>query len=288
LVEEIASEASAAIDVDGVTQELEDQLSAQWGVKMQVRDDGRVVQTGVALGASIGADGQTRSEFLVQADTVAFLNTVNGQIHSPFVFDVANDTAFLKSAFIQSASIDNAKIANGSITNAKIENAAIDSAKIADGSITSAKIGDAQITNAKIGHAQVDTLKISGNAVTVHAHAQQAGSVWSSAGSGATCSLFLAQPGTLSIFANITGWMGQTASSSAGNFGIYVNGTNVLGITLIVAHIYDNWSGPKPQGIGETRVINVSVGAGTNTISLIRQMSGLGHNLSLVVLAAMR
>lgn len=92
--------------------ELEGDLSASWQVKTQVRQDGRVVQAGVALGASIDPNGQSRSEFLVMADTVAFLNKIDGQLHSPFVFDVANDTAFLNTVFIQNATISFAKIQN--------------------------------------------------------------------------------------------------------------------------------------------------------------------------------
>ncbi|EKO3895968.1 DUF1983 domain-containing protein, partial [Vibrio metschnikovii] len=92
--------------------ELDGSVKANWQVKTQVRADGKVVQAGVGLGASIGADGQVRSEFLVMADTIGFLNTVNGEIHAPFVFDTVNDTAFLNSAIIGDATISFAKIQN--------------------------------------------------------------------------------------------------------------------------------------------------------------------------------
>ncbi|MBF4406024.1 DUF1983 domain-containing protein, partial [Vibrio anguillarum] len=69
----------AVVDLDG-------SIKANWQVKTEVNADGRVVQAGVGLGASIGADGTTRSEFLVMADTIGFLNSIDGQIHTPFVF----------------------------------------------------------------------------------------------------------------------------------------------------------------------------------------------------------
>ncbi|HFQ5056224.1 TPA: host specificity protein J [Vibrio vulnificus] len=92
--------------------ELDGSIKANWQVKTQVTADGKVVQAGVGLGASIGEDGTTRSEFLVMADTVGFLNSINGQVHAPFVFDTVNDTAFLNAVFIGDATIDFAKITN--------------------------------------------------------------------------------------------------------------------------------------------------------------------------------
>ncbi|WP_233355324.1 TipJ family phage tail tip protein [Vibrio cholerae] len=92
--------------------ELDGSIKANWQVKTQVTADGKVVQAGMGLGASIGADGTVRSEFLVMADTVGFLNTINGQIHTPFVFDTVNDTVYLSSAIIGDATISFAKIAN--------------------------------------------------------------------------------------------------------------------------------------------------------------------------------
>lgn len=93
-----------------VVASLDGALSSSWQVKTQVRTDDRVVQTGVALGAAINPDGTSRSEFLVMADTIAFLNSINGQLHAPFIFDVANDTAFLNSLFIKNGTITNAMI----------------------------------------------------------------------------------------------------------------------------------------------------------------------------------
>ncbi|EOU2518841.1 phage tail protein [Vibrio cholerae] len=102
--------------------ELDGSINANWQVKTQVRSDGQVVQAGVGLGASIGADGQTRSEFLVMADTIGFLNTINGEIHAPFVFDTVNDTAFLNAAIIGNASIGSAKFTDWLESDAKNQN----------------------------------------------------------------------------------------------------------------------------------------------------------------------
>lgn len=92
--------------------ELDGSIKANWQVKTQVTADGKVVQAGMGLGASIGADGTVRSEFLVMADTVGFMNKIDGKIHTPFVFDTVNDTVYLSSAIIGNATISFAKIAN--------------------------------------------------------------------------------------------------------------------------------------------------------------------------------
>lgn len=101
---------------------LDGSLRAQWGVRTQVRADGRVVQAGVALGASIGPGGVARSEFIVRADLIAFVNSLNGSLKTPFVFDTVNDTAFLQAAFIQDLSVNTIKIANGAVTTMVLAN----------------------------------------------------------------------------------------------------------------------------------------------------------------------
>jgi len=145
---------------------LDDSASASWGVNTEVNQDGRVIQTGVKLGAAIGKNGVARSEFLVRADTVGFLNTVNGQIHTPFVFDVKNDTAFLDTAFIKNATIGNAKIADAAITSIKIKDAEIGDSKIKDSAITNAKIADLAVNTAKIEDLSVTTFKLANGSVT--------------------------------------------------------------------------------------------------------------------------
>jgi len=74
---------------------LEGKLAAEWGVTTQVHDGNRVIMTGMSMGASVGANGQSQSQILMMADTIAFLNKPDGQLHTPFVFDVANDTAII-------------------------------------------------------------------------------------------------------------------------------------------------------------------------------------------------
>ncbi|MCX9579861.1 TipJ family phage tail tip protein [Vibrio cholerae] len=111
----IQQTSQALADIDGA-------LNANWQVKTEVRADGKVVQAGVSLGASIGADGQTRSEFLVMADTVGFLNTIDGEIHAPFIFDTVNDTAILNAAIIGNASIGSAKFTDWLESDAKNQN----------------------------------------------------------------------------------------------------------------------------------------------------------------------
>ncbi|MCG6367016.1 host specificity protein J [Vibrio fluvialis] len=107
------AEAGAAVEeLTTIVNDLNNGLTANWQVKTEVRADGKVVQAGVGLGASIGADGTTRSEFLVMADTVGFLNTIDGEIHAPFIFDTVNDTAILNAAIIGDATIDFAKISD--------------------------------------------------------------------------------------------------------------------------------------------------------------------------------
>lgn len=88
------------------------EIEANYQLKAQVTDGDRVVMTGVALGAAIGGDGSYRSEILFMADTVGFLTSNTGAVHQPFIFDVANDTAFLNSVFIRDASISFLKIQN--------------------------------------------------------------------------------------------------------------------------------------------------------------------------------
>lgn len=85
------------------------EISSNWQLKTQVVSGDRVVTTGVALGASVGSDASYKSEIIFMADTIAFITANDGELHQPFIFDVANDTAFLNSVFIKSATINSAK-----------------------------------------------------------------------------------------------------------------------------------------------------------------------------------
>lgn len=140
-------------------------LSANYQLKAQVTDGDRVVLTGMALGASVGENGDYRSEIIMMADTIAFLTANGGTLHRPFTFDVANDTAYLNSVFIKNADITSAKIADLAVTSAKIGLAAV----------KQANIEDAAVTRLKVANAAIDTLQIENNAVTVPVSAQWSG-----------------------------------------------------------------------------------------------------------------
>lgn len=88
------------------------QVSVNYQLTAQAVSDDRVVLTGIALGATIGGNGDYRSEIIFMADTVGFMTTNDGETHKPFIFDVANDTVFLDSAIIGNASIGSAKFVN--------------------------------------------------------------------------------------------------------------------------------------------------------------------------------
>lgn len=113
LITELDSIDPAAVEeVQQTVDDLESGLLASWQVKTQVRTDGKVVQSGVAVGASIDPDGVSRSEILLMADTIALLTKLDGDLHAPFVFDAVNDTAILNAAIIGNATIDFAKISD--------------------------------------------------------------------------------------------------------------------------------------------------------------------------------
>lgn len=112
LLQELDAMGAAVEESSQAVEDLDGALSASWQVKTQVREDGKVVQAGVAIGASINPDGTSRSEALFMADTVAFLTKLDGELHSPFIFDVVKDTAILNSAIIGDATIGFAKIQN--------------------------------------------------------------------------------------------------------------------------------------------------------------------------------
>ncbi len=94
---QVTSEAVAGIN---------NKLSAQWGVKVQVEANGVKRIAGIQL----GIDGTGASNFLISADTFAVYNpTTNGQ---ELVFASTGGQMFMRSVFIQDGSIDNGKIGN--------------------------------------------------------------------------------------------------------------------------------------------------------------------------------
>lgn len=145
-----------------------DGLYAQKFVKLDV--NGKVAGWG-------GANDGKESNFILNFDSFA-IGSGDSTGYYPFIFrntpytDPITGTvfpvgAYLKTAFIDYASIDTANIKVLAVKSAQIDDLAVTSAKINNAAITTAKINDAAITTAKIGDLQVDTLKIKDNAVTV-------------------------------------------------------------------------------------------------------------------------
>lgn len=123
-------------------------LYAQKFIKLDV--NGKIAGWG-------GANDGVESQFIFNFDSVAIGNGSNGVVSYPFIFRTTSYTdpntgtvfpvgAYMKSAFMDYASIDTAHIKDLAVKSAQIDNAAI--------------------TTAKIGDLQVDTLKIKDRAVT--------------------------------------------------------------------------------------------------------------------------
>ena len=72
--------------------------------------NGSPYTTGVGLGIETGANGQVTSRLVIQADQFAIYNGAVGAAGSSVPFAVNGTETYLKSAFIQDASITNAKI----------------------------------------------------------------------------------------------------------------------------------------------------------------------------------
>ncbi|MFW8567359.1 phage tail tip fiber protein, partial [Orrella sp. 11846] len=250
---------------------LDGKLKATYQNKLEVYSGNRLVQTGFAMGAAIGEDGTSRSEFLIHADTFGLLTKKNGVTHSPFVFDVANDTVFLKNAFIENGTITNAKISNGTIEAAKIKNGEITSAKIASGAITTAKIDDAAIVSAKIGTAEVGTLKLAGNSVSI--------SVGVTVNSNSTSfSVAPVDGGTLIIVGEINpnfSIPGQTITVSASGVGTLA----VLHPNSYTVTEYESGEAGNPYEAtyyqSRVQLAVVSIPAGSRTITVTRSHSAI-------------
>lgn len=132
-------------------------LYAQKYIKLDV--NGKVAGWG-------GANDGKESNFILNFDSFA-IGSGNSTGYYPFIFRTTPFTdpntgtvfpvgAYLKSTFIDYASIDTANIKALAVTTAQIDDLAVKTSKIDNAAITTAKIGDAQ----------VKTLKIDGEAVT--------------------------------------------------------------------------------------------------------------------------
>ncbi|MGY2364796.1 host specificity protein J, partial [Pseudomonas azotoformans] len=99
---DIQTVSRAQADTDG-------KFSTMYSVKMQVNAAGQLVAAGFGLGIEQDEEGVLRSQFLVSADRFAIVSTLaGGQVFTPFTVD--NGQVFMRSAFIQDASIGVAKL----------------------------------------------------------------------------------------------------------------------------------------------------------------------------------
>lgn len=82
-----------------------DSLNSTWMVKMETNSAGKKYAAGIAL----GIDGKNlQSQFLVQADRFALINTSNGNTTTPFVIE--NGVTYMNAAYIKDGSIGSAKV----------------------------------------------------------------------------------------------------------------------------------------------------------------------------------
>ncbi|WP_165711039.1 host specificity protein J [Stenotrophomonas maltophilia] len=101
----------ALVDVDG-------RISASWNLKLQIAANGQYYAAGMGIGIENQPDGSYQSQILFQADRLALINLVNGQVTTPFV--IQGGQTFISQALIGTAWINTANIADAAITNAKI------------------------------------------------------------------------------------------------------------------------------------------------------------------------
>lgn len=93
--------------VSSAYSDLSGKLSAQWGVKVQVDNNGNKYVAGMQLGVE-GNGGTTQSFALFSADNFGIYNTTNGTYQ--LAFTAVNGQVFMRDAFINYASITLAKV----------------------------------------------------------------------------------------------------------------------------------------------------------------------------------
>ncbi|WP_075677753.1 phage tail protein [Stenotrophomonas sp. TD3] len=98
--------------------DLNGKVSASWSMKLQITADGQYYAAGMGIGIENQPDGSYQSQILFQADRMALINLVNGQVTTPFV--IQGGQTFISQALIGTAWIKNANIEDAAITNAKI------------------------------------------------------------------------------------------------------------------------------------------------------------------------
>jgi predicted phage tail protein len=93
--------------VSSAYSDLSGKLSAQWGVKVQVDNNGNKFVAGMQLGVE-GNGGTTQSFALFSADNFGIYNTTNGTYQ--LAFTAVNGQVFMRDAFINYASFTLAKV----------------------------------------------------------------------------------------------------------------------------------------------------------------------------------
>lgn len=109
-VQETVSGVSATVQqVSKAVVDLEGNVNAQWGAKVQVDNKGQKYVAGIQLGLE-GSGGAVQSYFMVSANNFAVYNPTNST--ADLAFAVKNGQVYMKATFIENGSIDNAKIGN--------------------------------------------------------------------------------------------------------------------------------------------------------------------------------
>lgn len=103
LLEKIDSSGGAQVEVDA----LKTELAAMYSIKTQLTVDGKPYLAGIGVGVE-NKEGMITSQVLIAASRFAIIDPNTTNVFYPFV--VQNNTAYIKSTFIQDGSISNAKI----------------------------------------------------------------------------------------------------------------------------------------------------------------------------------
>lgn len=109
-VQSTVGEVSATVqETKSALATLDGQVSSQWGMKVQVDQNGKKFVAGMQLGVE-GQGGEVQSYAMFNADNFAIYNSVNGASVPAFI--AKGGQLFMPSTFIENGTIDNAKIGN--------------------------------------------------------------------------------------------------------------------------------------------------------------------------------
>ncbi len=90
-------------------EQVKTELAAMYSIKTQLTVDGKPYLAGIGIGVE-NDEGIITSQVLIAASRFAIIDPNASEIFYPFV--VQNNTAYIKSAFIEDGTITNAKIGN--------------------------------------------------------------------------------------------------------------------------------------------------------------------------------